>query len=110
MVGHHLRHHVEEASIERDERTEGRVHLISDNITAMANQFSQLPEIDSYRANLTDDVRERSFDVMIIAVAGVVAERLLLGARAASKARMKSKPHCTQTFSSGLRAVGARSA
>lgn len=79
IAAHYLHHRVEQASIERNERTEGRVHIVGDNVTAMAYEFAQLPEIDEHRDKLIDATRNRAFDLVIIAVAGMVAERLFTG-------------------------------
>jgi ATP-dependent Zn protease len=79
IAAHYLHHEVEHASIERNERSEGRVRLIGDNVSAMAYTLSQLPEIDQYRSCFTAATRERAFEVVIIAVAGMVAERVFAG-------------------------------
>jgi ATP-dependent Zn protease len=79
IVAHYLHYKVEHASIERNERSEGRVRLTGDNVSAMAYTLSQLPEIDQYRSRFTAATRERAFDVIIIAVAGMVAERVFAG-------------------------------
>jgi ATP-dependent Zn protease len=83
IVGDHLHHQVERASIEPAKtdrgRSEGRVNLLGDNITAMAWQLSMLPEIDLYRSGIIDATRERAFDLVVIAVAGVTAEKIFVG-------------------------------